>query len=96
MYPRIICVALAMFTVVLLPADVDTARRSKPRFKIIERTYDAEPFISVAGIALATRYPDTIDVHGPRDSRTVASRSGTVKTKRAPESASWRCISSAV
>jgi hypothetical protein len=69
MYPRIICVALAMFTVVLLPADVDTARRSKPRFKIIERTYDAEPFISVPGIALATRYPDTIEVHGPRDSR---------------------------
>ena len=69
MFSRIIAVALALSVLLLLPAGVDTAKRKKPRFKIIERTYDAEPFISVAGIARATRYPDTIEVNGPRDSR---------------------------
>ncbi len=69
MFSRIIAAALAVSVLLLLPAEVDTAKRKKPRFKIIERTYRAEPFISVAGIALATRYPDTIDVRVPKDSR---------------------------
>ena len=68
MLSRIFAVALAASVVLLLPTDVDTAKRKNPRFKIIERTYRSKPFLSVAGIALATRYPDTIDVRFPRDS----------------------------
>lgn len=69
MFSRIVSVVLAVTVVLLLPAEVDVAKRKNPRFKVIERTYRAEPFISIAGIALATRYPDIIDVHAPRDSR---------------------------
>jgi hypothetical protein len=69
MFCRIISVVLAASVLLLLPTEVDTAKRKKPRLKVIERTYRAEPFISVAGIALATRYPDTIDVRVPNDSR---------------------------
>jgi hypothetical protein len=69
MCSRFIAVALAISVVLLLPAEVDMAKRTTPRFKMIERTYRSEPYISVAGIALATRYPDTVDVRFPRDSR---------------------------
>ena len=71
MYSRIIASAFAIALIVAFPTGVDTAKRHKPRFKIIERTYRAEPFISLPGIALASRYPDSIDVGGPRDSRII-------------------------
>jgi hypothetical protein len=60
-----------MAFLVLPPTEVDPAKRAKPRFKLIERTHTSAPYLSVAGIARATRYPDVIDVRAPRDSRII-------------------------
>lgn len=67
MFSRIIAVALAGSVVLLAPMDVDTAKRTKPRFKVIERTYDSGTAISLPGINLPSSYPDAIAVRGPRD-----------------------------
>lgn len=71
MFSRIVPVTLALSVALLLPAEVDTADRKKPRFKIIERTFDSESFISLPGINLPTSYPDEIAVRAPRGSRII-------------------------
>ena len=70
---RIIAVALAvcLLVLLLLPVDGDSAKKQKPRFKIVERTYVSAPFISLPGIALASRYPDSVEVHGRGDAKLI-------------------------
>jgi hypothetical protein len=71
MFSRIFAVALAGLLVLLVPGGADTAKRPKPRFKVIERTYDSASFISLPGVNLASRYPDELEIGGPRDSRII-------------------------
>lgn len=71
MSARNFALAFAVSVALLTPAEVDTAKRAKPRFKVIERTHHSETFISLPGINLASSYPDAIDVRGPRNSRII-------------------------
>ena len=55
----------------LLPAGSDTARRAKPRVKVAEKTYVTRSGISLPGLAVASRYPDTIAVNGQANATIV-------------------------
>ena len=68
---RIIAVGLAVCLLVLLPVGGDSAKQRKPRFKIVERTYVSEPFISLPGVNTASRYPDSVEVHGRADAKLI-------------------------
>jgi hypothetical protein len=68
---RLIAIVLAICLLVLAPLAGDSAKKHKPRFKISERTYHSASFISLPGNVLASRYPDSVEVHGRADSKLI-------------------------
>lgn len=70
MVPRIIMLALVA-CLALLPAAVEPVKRRKLRFEIVERTSLSAASISLPGLNVATSYPDTIAVSGPRDAKLI-------------------------
>jgi hypothetical protein len=67
---RVVAFILAV-SLLLLPVESDSAKRDKPRFKIAEKTYLAKQGLSLPGLAVASRYPDTIVVNGQANARIV-------------------------
>ena len=67
---RVLAVALAACLFVL-PAGSEPAKRGKPRVKVAEKTYVTRSGISLPGLAVASRYPDTIAVNGQANATIV-------------------------
>jgi hypothetical protein len=67
---RVFAIVLAV-CLLLLPVESDSAKRDKPRFKIAEKTYGTDDDISLPGLAVASRYPDTIVVNGQANAKIV-------------------------
>lgn len=69
MSSRTIALLLIVAAIAVAPLGLEAAKRQRPDVRIIERSYDSFGYISMPGVTIATRYPDTITVPSPVDAR---------------------------